>query len=204
MKITREDYDTIVFLTRLVYYELEYPQPFICLKQIDLLTGLKLNIFDMEEYDLYVICGTNGLNDWIANIKVALRITPRQYKRAYNEVMWFSIGRNKPVVIVGHSLGGGIAEYVGSRLTSDVTCITFNGCGCLHLVDKPVETTYNIITSRDILNGITEHIPFAKKYMQHGGEKFFIEDKGFFPLSVKSHCNFLAFSKFDVNEFIDK
>lgn len=78
MKITREDYDTIVFLTKLVYYELEYPQPFICLEQIDLLTGLKLNIFDMGEYDLYVICGTNGINDWVANVKVALRITPRQ------------------------------------------------------------------------------------------------------------------------------
>lgn len=204
MKITNYDYDMIVFLTRLVYYDLEYPQPYRCLEQIDLLSGLKLNMFDMGEYDLYVICGTNGLNDWIANFKVALHITPRQYKRAFNEIFRLSELRNKPIVIAGHSLGGGIAEYVASEIKKDVTCITFNGCGCLHLIKTPIQEVYNIITTRDILNGITEKIPFVKKYMKHSGIKIFIEDKGFLPLSVKSHCNFLIFDDVDIEEIINK
>ena len=202
MKITKEEYETIIFLTRLVYYDLDYPDMFNCLKQIDLLSGLRLNIFDMGEYDLYVLCGTNGLNDWVANIKVGLGITPRQYKRAYKEIHEFSMERERPMIIVGHSLGGGIAEYASSKIVGDVVCITFNGCGCLHLIDKPLEQTYNIITTRDILNGITEKIPFAKKYMKHGGVKIYVEDKGFFPLSVKSHCNFLIFDEIDTNVII--
>ena len=74
MKLTQKDYDMTVFLTRLVYYDIPYPDDFRCIGELKMLNGLRLNIFEMERFQLVVICGTNGfsIRDWIANIKVAL------------------------------------------------------------------------------------------------------------------------------------
>jgi hypothetical protein len=209
MNIKVEDYDVIVFLTRLVYYDLEYPDCFNCTHSLSLRSGLKLNKFDMDDYDLVVICGTNSFRDWVANFKVALRLTPIQYKQAYEFINSIEKDSNKPIIIVGHSLGGGIAEYVASSFAIyfNVTCITFNGCGSKHLINPSLRdnvNTYNIITSRDILNGITRRIPFAKNYLQHTGSSHIVKDDGLLPLSVKSHCNFSVFTKIDTDIFIDK
>ena len=209
MKITVEDYDIIVFLTRLVYYDLEYPECFNCTHSLSLISGLKLNRFDMGDYDLIIACGTNSFRDWVTNLKVALRLTPIQYKQACNFVNEIEKDGTKPIVIVGHSLGGGIAEYIASSLSVyfDVTGITFNGCGCKHLINPSLRdytNTYNIITSRDILNGITRRIPFAKNYLQHTGSTYIVKDEGLLPLSVKSHCDFSAFTKVNIDIFIDK
>ena len=64
-KITQEDYDVIVFLTKLVYLDLNFPEPFERKERIEKITGLRIDIFDMGDYELFIMCGTNGLNDWI-------------------------------------------------------------------------------------------------------------------------------------------
>ena len=198
MKITQQDYDTIVFLTRLVYYDLNYPEPFKCIKQIEIYSGLKLNIFDMDEYELFVICGTNSLRDWITNLKVGLGITPAQYDQAYYYVKNNTPTSGKPIVICGHSLGGGIAEYVASQMYfHDTVCITLNGCGSKHLIHpvlREVETL-NVITEHDILNNMTRFLPF-KNYMKHTGKEVVVDDDYFFPLSIRSHCDFRNFTKY--------
>ena len=208
-KITQEDYDVIVFLTRLVYYDLTYPQPFHCDLEIDLGSGLKLNSFDMGDYQLFIICGTNSLIDWVANIKVALGFTPRQYDQAYYYVKNHAPNSSKPVIIAGHSLGGGIAEYVASSLYyhREVVCLTFNGCGCSHLIHpllRKEKDVYNIVTDNDILNGITLRIPFVQYYMQHTGKVIMMKDKEHILLSVGSHSNFRLFAKLDVKQLYDK
>ena len=203
-KITQEDYDVIVFLTKLVYLDLKFPEPFERKERIDKITGLRIDIFDMGEYELFIMCGTNGLNDWVANLKVGLGFVPRQYDQAYFNVKNRMPNSSKPVIIAGHSLGGGLAEYVASNLYyhQQVICLTFNGCGCGHLIHPILRKTddmFNIITDDDILNSITRPLCIFGSYMQHTGKVIMVRDKHFF-LSVKSHCNFAAFNKVTVEE----
>ena len=203
-KITQEDYDVIVFLTKLVYLDLNFPEPFERKERIDKITGLRIDIFDMGEYELFIMCGTNGLNDWIANLKVGLGFVPRQYDQAYFNVKNRMPESSKPVIIAGHSLGGGLAEYVASNLYyhQQVICLTFNGCGCSHLIHpilRRENDVFNIITDDDILNSITRPLSIFGCYMQHTGKVIMVKDKHFF-LSVKSHCNFAAFNKVTVEE----
>lgn len=205
MELTQKDYDLMIFLARLVYYDIPYPDEFKCVGELEMFNGLRLNVFDFDKYQLIVICGTNGLSikDWIANIKVALGITPRQYKQAYNYIDDMIHKHDKPVIICGHSLGGGIAEWCTSELyhRKNVNCVTLNGCGCSHLmlpVLRDVDVL-NIITKHDVLNGITRRLPF-KVYMQHIGESVIVDDQTWFPLSVKSHCDFESLSNYKVEK----
>jgi hypothetical protein len=203
-KITQEDYDVIVFLTKLVYLDLKFPEPFERKERIEKITGLRIDIFDMGDYELFIMCGTNGLNDWVANLKVGLGFIPRQYEQAYFNVKNRMPNSSKPVIIAGHSLGGGLAEYVASNLYyhQQVICLTFNGCGVSHLIHPILRKTddmFNIITDDDILNSITKPLCIFGSYMQHTGKVIMVKDKHFF-LSVKSHCNFAAFNKVTVEE----
>lgn len=203
-KLTQEDYDVIVFLTKLVYLDLKFPEPFERKERIDKITGLRIDIFDMGDYELFIMCGTNGLNDWVANLKVGLGFVPRQYDQAYFNVKNRMPNSSKPVIIAGHSLGGGLAEYVASNLYyhQQVICLTFNGCGVSHLIHPILRKTddmFNIITDDDILNSITKPLCIFGSYMQHTGKVIMVKDKHFF-LSVKSHCNFAAFNKVTVEE----
>ena len=207
-KVTQQDYDVIVFLTKLVYLDLEFPDVFNHKERINKITGLRIDIFDMGDYDLFIICGTNGLNDWVANFKVGLGFTPRQYDQAYFYIKNNTPNTSKPIIISGHSLGGGIAEYVSSSLYyhQQVICFTFNGCGCSHLIHpllRKENDVYNIITDNDILNGITLRIPFVQYYMQHTGKIIMMKDKKHILLSVGSHGNFSLFGKLDVQQLYE-
>lgn len=202
-KITQQDYDTILFLTRLTYYEDVddiYPKPFSNMATFEKMNGLRLNMFDMDDYILFIICGTNSLIDWVANTKVALGIIPRQYMEAYYYIKNHSPNHGKPIIIAGHSLGGGIAEYVASCMCyhDQVLCITFNGCGCSHLIQPMLrreDDIINVITDSDILNGITKRLPFTRYYMQHCGKILEVEDNSKLPLSIKAHSDFKAMTK---------
>lgn len=202
-KITQQDYDTILFLTRLSYYEDVdniYPKPFDKIATVERFSGLRLNMFDMGDYMLFIICGSNSFNDWIANAKVALGFVPHQYEQAYCYVKNNTPHHAKPIIIAGHSLGGGIAEYVASNMCyhDQVLCLTFNGCGCSHLIHPILRKeggVINIVTDSDILNGITMRLPFAQYYMQHTGEVLVVKDESWFPLSFKAHSDFKAMTK---------
>lgn len=200
MKLTQEEYDTALFLSRLVYYDVEglYPQPFNkSLTYEGKFTGLKLNVFDMDEYYIVVLCGTNGFNDVIADTKVGLRIVPKQFHRAKNVVEKLE---DKPIIFVGHSLGGFLAAMLHSHFKENSTCICLNPCGYRHLLESEDGLNIvNVTTKHDILNNITRHIPFAKKYMQLLGEVAILEDRYWFPLSVKAHSDFVSMTKYKLH-----
>ena len=199
MKITQEIYDTSLFLSRCVYYEIEgvYPKPFNkCLTYEGKFTGLKMNVFDMGEYYIAVLCGTNDFHDVVADIKVGLHITPYQYKRAVEVVERLE---EKPIVFVGHSLGGFLAGMLHSTFKEQSCAICLNPCGYRHLLkDEEGLNILNIITRHDILNNITINIPFAKKYLQTLGEVVVLEDRYWFPLSVKAHSDFVSMAKYSI------
>lgn len=199
MKITQEIYDTSLFLSRCVYYEIEgvYPKPFNkCLTYEGKFTGLKMNVFDMGEYHIAVLCGTNDFHDVVADIKVGLHITPYQYKRAVEVIERLE---EKPIVFVGHSLGGFLAGMLHSTFKEQSCAICLNPCGYRHLLkDEEGLNILNIITRHDILNNITRNIPFAKKYLQTLGEVVVLEDRYWFPLSVKAHSDFASMAKYNI------
>ena len=124
MKITQEIYDTALFLSRCVYYEMEgvYPKPFDkCLTYEGKFSGLKMNVFDMEEYHIIVLCGTNDFHDVIADIKVGLCIVPRQYKTAVDA----TYGRRTRAVLImdsGHIILSAVQpETVGGRIDKTIS-----------------------------------------------------------------------------------
>ena len=201
-EITQQDYDTILFLTRLSYYsdvDDLYPEPFSKVATVETLSGLRFNVFEFDDYILVNICGTNSLVDWIANTKIALGITPKQIKQARNWVVnnvWTTTC--KPLVLAGHSLGGAIASCVANLIGE--TCITFNSCGYKHLLDFNLideKLVLNVTTKHDILTGITKRLPF-KNYMQLYGRVITVEDGSFF-LSIKSHSDFGAMTKVKID-----
>ena len=198
MELTQDQYEEIVFLTRCVYYDLPYPVSLFGYQQSHvLLSGLRMNLFNLKDYNLVIICGSNSFNDWVANFKVAANVTPRQHKQALERIIKFYKG-DKPLVIAGHSLGGGIAEYCTSFLDENVMCISFNGCGVKHLCyDVHLyneNNIVNIVNKHDILNGLTKLVP-GKKYMKHLSAPFVIPDKFSFN-PIKSHCDFNSFMTF--------
>ena len=199
MQINQEIYDECLFLSRLVYYDVEglYPQPFDkCLTYEGKFTGLKMNIFNMSEYYIVVLCGTNGFNDVVADIKVGLRIVPQQFYRAVATIEKLE---RKPIVFVGHSLGGFLSAMLHAHFKENSCSICLNPCGYRHLLmSEEGLNIVNVLTKHDILNNITRHIPFAKKYMQLLGKVTILEDRFWFPLSIKAHSDFVSMAKYKI------
>ena len=206
MILTQEDYDTILFLVRAVYSNMIYPSPFKCVAQISLdEDGLKLNIFDMGSYDLFVFCGSNSKRDWVANFKVGLGIVPFQYQQALYEVrLRDATNKDKPMVFCGHSLGGGLAEYCACHpYNNDIFCITFNGCGVKHIVPpvyRSESRILNLVAEHDLLNGITERIPHHS-YLQHVGKVVVLEDE-YKIICADGHRDFKVFKNYKMQEVI--
>lgn len=201
VELNQEQYEQVVFLTKCVYHDLPWPSSYGLVHEVELFSGLRFNVFDFPDHMLIVICGTNSTRDWIANFKVFFRITPRQHRQALKHVreIYNKLPAGKPLIIAGHSLGAGIAEYCASFFHDDVLMIGFNGCGVAHLCKNHCEyNMVHVITDRDILNCLTSLLP-GKRWMKHLGEKNIIKDKTTWN-PVKSHGNFDKFMEFDWSE----
>lgn len=199
--LDQETYETIVFLTRCVYYDIPYPSIYGFKELKTGLLGLRLNLFETDEYYLLIVAGTNQRIDWLHNGLVGLGITPTQHLNALDFAKDIYT-EDKPMIIAGHSLGGGIAEYITANINMpNVTCVSFNGCGIKHLVAKGKNIqakVLNITTSRDLLNGLTEKLP-GDRYMKHLSPIIKLEDKTTWN-PVKSHCNFDLFMKVKIDD----
>ena len=111
--------------------------------------------------------------------------------------------KEKTLIIAGHSLGSGIAEYCASFMSDDVLAIGFNGGPVGHICkNKNSNNIINIIAKHDILNRICKLIP-VNLYMKHIGKIKIINDKYKFP-SIKAHCNFEAFMNYKFGDIINE
>lgn len=193
--ITQEIYDTCLFLARCVYFDVDYPEPFNKIITIKESSGLKMNIFKFDDYAIVVFAGTNQKRDWISNIGIGLGIIPKQLEQALSYTRLY-VGFKTPLFVCGQSLGGAIAQYVGSQC--QCSCITFNSCGCKHLI-RNINANFeciNIITEHDILNNIQLKLP-GKKWMKHCGQMYFVTDNCDKPCA-ESHSDFSSMTKFKV------
>lgn len=159
MKLTQYQYELCTFLNNCVYNELAYPPYLHMTNRIVKATGLRLEIFDLRDGILIVICGTNktSVRDWITNFKVGLGIVPKQHKQALaivKDELCKAQVKGKPLICSGHSLGSGIAEYcianLGNVEYDQYIGIGFNGCGvCIEF--STTNGTFN--NSTKVANG---------------------------------------------------
>lgn len=206
MKLTQHQYELCTFLNNCVYNELAYPPYLHMTNRVVKASGLRLEIFDLRDGIFIVICGTNktSIRDWITNFKVGLGITPKQHKQALaivKDELCKAQVKGKPLIVTGHSLGSGIVEYcianLGNVEYDEYIGIGFNGCGVAHLGGYVKEgKMLNVGTSKDILNGITERLPF-KKYMQHFTPLNIVKDTTTWN-PIESHSNFDVMMKYRI------
>lgn len=160
-------------------------------------SGFKAEVFEYEDVDYIVFSGTDviSIRDWCANIKMALRIKPRQFGDAL-EFCEKYYNPNKKTIFCGHSLGGAIAEYSISNIDNkNFIAITFNGAGIKHICKpKHPDNVYHFITDRDILNRIMRLMPFS--YFKHVGEVIEVKDGQL--NGIKSHSNFHALMRHEI------
>ena len=100
-------------------------------------------------------------------------------------------------------MGSGIVEYcignLGNVEYDQYIGIGFNGCGVKHLggyVKKG--KMLNVGTSKDILNGITERLPF-KNYLKHFSPLNIVRDSTTWN-PIESHSNFDVMMKYRVEK----
>ena len=136
-------------------------------------TGCKMVAFGqsslpLEELDEY---GELKKGDSGSNANLMEDEVPLQYQDAlglYNDVRNDPKFKGKQIVIVGHSLGGALAQIVASTGDEEgnmpeLHAVTFNALGTKALVDKPNDNikdfgnTYNYIIEGDQVASVKEH-----------------------------------------------
>jgi pimeloyl-ACP methyl ester carboxylesterase len=76
---------------------------------------------------MVALAGTQDRTDWMTNIKQGVGLVPDQYDRAAQLVAAAKSKYGDRVVVVGHSLGGGLATY--AALSNHVRAQTYNAAG---------------------------------------------------------------------------
>ena len=143
------------------------------------------------ENDQEVICaykgskfGVTGKQDWLVNdVQIAINAMPSQTHSAAEMVAvaqaYISGPARKPISIVGHSLGGGLAQIVG--YLRGVPFITFNAPGCKGNIElipglsftKPKAggqkvNGFNMILGTDPVGNFGRHLGKTERFINRG------------------------------------
>jgi len=121
-------------------------------------TGFHAAIYHDEKNKRYVLtfAGTEGLSwaDWKNNLKQAAGKAAEQYRAAMQLALALKRGTNKPFVVIGHSLGGGLAS--AASIVSGYEAVTFNAAGL------------NAKTVADYKKDVTEARKLVRAYYVEG------------------------------------
>lgn len=146
--------------------------------------GFKAKIFKNKKSKKYVICfcGTNDLIDIKNDIELFFSIKPGQYKKAQklikNLKKDFGIDIGQIEMITGHSLGGSLAQLIGSmKEYSHIKVVTFNAYGTAKIrsFERKGENITNYISENDIIATIEKHIGNNIKIPMGEKAKFYKE-----------------------------
>ena len=196
------DYQMLVFLNQCIYHDLSYPDFITLSHKSKKLSGLSVEMFEYENYDVIVFCGSNDWKDWLNNFLMIFGRKPKTFSQALEFVVK-NYSFERPLYLTGHSLGGAIASYLYLTINKNkVRCITFNSCGVSHFfgnvsfVEQPKHLQH-YITTKDILNRITHKLPF--NLFKHFGKINYINDD-LSKNGIQSHSNFNVFMSTQIAE----
>lgn len=183
----------ITCLTKLSYFNVPGDLNLKVQRYSSRISHMDVDYFEFKKYDVFVFQGTSCIFDWIADLKMALGIKPRQFKAAL-EYVRKNMHDDKQTYITGHSLGGAITQYVVHKLDNpNVVGVTYNGAGIKHLIRERKDKPYNIMnfySDKDILNRLTACLPFS--YFKHIGEELEVVDE-YSKNGLQSHGTFFVF-----------
>jgi hypothetical protein len=96
------------------------------------LNGFNAQVYKNSKTEQIVVAfeGTNPLNpaDWINNVGNGIGLPMAQYDYAVKVTeLAMQKYKDKDIIVTGHSLGGGLAQYAASKL--NVNAVTFNAAG---------------------------------------------------------------------------
>ena len=144
---------------------------------IDQTNGFKANLYLNTYTGKYVVAfsGTNDRKDLISDIQMGINLLPDQFNNAAIFLSQLKDNDGNKIeisqieLITGHSLGGSIAQLIGSlEKYKNVNVVTLNAFGVEHLQSKMIEQNYklsynysnidNYIILGDIISTSTKHI----------------------------------------------
>lgn len=116
----------------------------------------------------------SGVKDYFGtNMPFVLGKQPIQYEPArdfYNSIKQ-KYGKNNKIMIIGSSLGGGLAQYLGAKGDCKDKIITFSAVGAFKTAKKE-NPFLNKIDGSNIYNFVVDNDPIANLVGQYGNVKF--------------------------------
>ena len=168
-------------------------------------TGFAATAYRNEDTNEVIIAyrGTNSkeLVDWVKNNwSIGINEYPVQYTEAnhFYNLIAKEYGKEN-VTVIGHSLGGALAQLVGAE--NNVKAVTFNAPGVLHLLDSHLSSdpsSYKNITNYCLENEVLNILNTAMGY-QLLGTTFILPSDGKSPIGA--HLNYDALKSKDFMEY---
>ena len=135
------------------------------------ISGFYSAILRKDDKYLIVYRGTNDLMDWVANTTIGFTIRSRQFRLA--EEVYKTLLKQCPdkgkITLLGHSLGGGLAEFIGANY--EIRTYTFNGIGIRHYlkpkISNQTDFSYinNYISVVDLVGNLLPHTTTKSYYV---------------------------------------
>ena len=99
--------------------------------------GVQAAIYQNKKEVVVAIRGSHTLQDWTENnFRLAVNLMPLRWLQTREAMQWakeFAALDGRPLIVTGHSLGGGLAQLASTLF--DCTAVTFNGVPMRSLID---------------------------------------------------------------------
>lgn len=158
-------------------------------------TGFEMLVFAWQGRAYIVPIGSNDPLDWRRNLtqhSVGLKATQHDQEAILK--MLAIVGRLEPseVVVLGHSLGGAIAQYLAAEWTTISRCVTFQSAA---VPSKIAEQTISTVTVQHYLHPSDVVYPISRSRCDGGllsGEVFYRGDRCHGLARIQAHLAMLT------------